>query len=96
MATISFSNTADLPAILLVAFLFVSCGSAEAGQNVERLVPYLGMELTGNVFHCTSDHLAAGGYWYEATKDSVEQGASIRQESAVTAWRITAGIITPR
>ncbi len=90
MAIVRFSKAADPPAILLVAFLFVSCGSAEAGQNVERLVPYLGMEkLTGDVFHCTSDHLAAGGYWYDATKDAVDQGASIRQESAVTTWRIT-------
>jgi len=87
--TLRFSKAIDADSIVPLAFFVASFGVAEAGQNVERLVPYSGTELTGSTFLCTSDQVAAGGYWYDATRDTVEEGASIHKETTVTTWRIT-------
>lgn len=61
---------------------------AEA-QGVERLAPYTGPKLTGEVFLCTSDQSTSGGYWYDESKRVVEAGARIQPQSRATTWRVT-------
>lgn len=81
-------KASEVRAILLLVLAFYLPRTADARQNVDRRTAYSGPKLTGDVFLCTSDQNTAGGYWYDAAKETVEQGASIRRESKVTTWRI--------
>jgi hypothetical protein len=77
----------------VVAFLlagFLSCVACRAeAQDVERLTPFSGSKLTGEVFLCTSNQNAAGGFWRDPVNNTVEQGASIQRQTGTTTWRIT-------
>lgn len=75
--------------VILTALIFGIVPGVQAGQKTERLSPYSGSELKGEILLCTSDQVAAGGYWYESKTKVTEQGATIGKESRVTTWRIT-------
>lgn len=75
-------------AMLFLVLLFCFAHPGDAGQNVDRRTAYSGSRLTGDVFLCTSDQNAAGGYWSDAAKNTTEQGASIGREGDVITWRI--------
>lgn len=75
--------------LLIVAALLFGATCLDA-QNVDRRAPYTGQKLvlSSGVLMCTSDRLAAGGYW-NGPGSSVQQGALINRESNVNRWRIT-------
>lgn len=77
------------PAMLFLMALSCVAHRADAGQNVDRRIAYSGSRLTGDVFLCSSDQIAAGGYWSDAAKKTTEQGVSMGREKDVITWRIT-------
>jgi hypothetical protein len=76
--------------IAFVAVWLIAIVAAPSAQSVERFVPYSGSKLTSlKVLLCTSDKLAAGGYWFDTDKDVFRQGAMISPQGNLTTWRIT-------
>jgi hypothetical protein len=76
--------------LLLIAVTLTFGATHLATQNVDRRAPFSGQKLLLNsgVLMCTSDQLAAAGYW-NGPGSAVQQGALINRESNVNRWRIT-------
>lgn len=64
--------------VVLTALIFGMVPDVQAGQKTERLSPYNGSELKGDILLCTSDQVSAGGYWYDPKTKVTEQGATSR------------------